>query len=153
MPSFRVVRPYMVMWLYLVAAGHLLGALIMTWLSDRSWLEGYSLHVLQAFGIPPEQLAVTALQVWWMSLFGATLQIFSLLLLLLIRCGDVYRADWVWLGLMLGLVGWAPQDMYFSYQKGIWVNEWVDLAALAILMPPLVVLWLMDRPGRGRGRS
>lgn len=143
--SSSVVRPWLVVWLYLIGLGHLAAAMGMTWLMDLPLFADYHQHVLAAFGLAPVQEAALALHSWWMSLFGATLQAFSLFFLALVHFASRYRCAAVWLWLAAGILLWAPQDIYFSLQRGVWSHLWVDLAAVGALMPPLCVLWWWDR--------
>ncbi|MBK8187002.1 MAG: hypothetical protein IPK77_07045 [Cellvibrio sp.] len=46
--------------------------------------------------------------------------------------------------IIIAIVIWAPQDIYFSAIKNIWMNVWVDLAAVICLLPPLVFLMRCD---------
>jgi hypothetical protein len=145
MPNKCPIRRWLVLWLYAVAAGHLIGACVMTWVPDLPLLGTYHQGVLASFGFSPESLPPKALQLWWMALFGATLQAFSLFLLGLIYCADRHRMAGIWLFLAVILLWWAPQDIYISLQKNAWSHLWVDLAALVVLLPPLIALAIIDR--------
>lgn len=145
MPNNPLNRRWLVLWLYAVAGGHLVGAFIMTWFPDLPLLDTYHQGVLASFGFPPDQLPPKALQLWWMGLFGATLQAFALFLLGLIYCADRYRMAGIWLFLALALLWWAPQDIYISLQKNVWSHLWVDLTALVVLLPTLIALAIIDR--------
>jgi hypothetical protein len=138
-------RFWVVRWLYLVAFGHLVGGLAMTWLLDLPMFTDYHQQVLAAFGVAPDQTEVMALHSWWMSLFGATLQAFAVLLLALVYVADRYRCATVWLWLICGILVWAPQDIYFSVQRGVWLHLWMDLAAVGVIVPPLAFMWWQDR--------
>lgn len=143
--SERVVRPWLVFWLYLIGLSHLVGALSMTWLVDLPLFTDYHQNVLAAFGFASDQKEVMALHRWWMSLFGATLQAFSLFLLALVYFANRYRCAAMWLWLGAGILLWAPQDIYLSVHRGVWLHVWVDLAAVGAIVPPLCVLWWWDR--------
>jgi hypothetical protein len=145
MPNNSLRRRWLVLWLYAIAAGHLIGAFIMTWFPDLPLLDTYHQGVLASFGLSPDQLSPKALQLWWMGLFGATLQAFSLFLLGLIYCANRHRIAGIWLFLAAVLLWWAPQDIYISLQKNVWSHLWVDLAAMAVLLPPLIALAIIDR--------
>lgn len=140
-----VGRVWLVAWLYLIGFGHLLGALAMTWMVDWPLMADYHQVVLAGFGFTPDQQEILALHHWWMSLFGATLQAFSLFLLALVYVANRYRCAAVWLWLGAGILLWAPQDIYLSMQRGMWLHLWVDLAAVTATVPPLCVLWWWDR--------
>jgi hypothetical protein len=40
---------------------------------------------------------------------------------------------------------WAPQDMLVSLRAGCWAHVTADAFALAVMLPPLMWLWLDDR--------
>ena len=42
------------------------------------------------------------------------------------------------------LVVWAPQDMLISARAHCWMNLWIDLVALAVMLPPLLWLCKLD---------
>ncbi len=134
-------RKYLVGWLYLVAVGHVLVAIVMTLWGDGSVMLEYHQQVLVSFGLPADALA---LQHWWFKLFGATLQAFSLLMLLLIYAGNRYADPIIWLALALTILCWAPQDIYISLQQSIWSHLWVDLGALLAIVPAAIGLMVMD---------
>lgn len=138
-------RKWIVGWLYLVAVGHFVGALMMTWGSAWSAVTAYHQHILAAFGFTLADSGALALQQWWMALFGATLQVFSLLLFGLIYLGNRARNPLVWSGLALAILFWVPQDIVISLQKNAWAHLWVDLFAVMSLVVPLLLLWNQDR--------
>lgn len=137
-PSLRV---WLIRWLYLVGIGHLAGAILMTWCADLALLTIYHQQVLDKFGLADW---AEELQRWWVQLFGATLQAFSLLMLLLVYCGNRYRSGFLWGAMALILLIWAPQDAMISLQKDMLSHVWVDVAALAVLVPPLIILAIID---------
>jgi len=145
MPSTNVIRSWLVGLLYLIGLVHLVGAMAMTWLVDLPLFADYHQTVLAAFGFAPDQQEALVLNTWWMSLFGATLQVFSLFFLILVYVANRYRCAPVWLWLGVGILLWAPQDIYFSLQRGVWLHLWIDLAAVCAIVPPLCVLWWWDR--------
>lgn len=138
-------RRWLVAWVFFILALHLLGALLLPWLADSSYLHAYhQLLEMQIWGqsAPP---AARAQQIWWMRLFAATISGMSVWMLGLAWWGARQRAAQAWLWLIAGLVLWAPQDIAFSLQYAIWAHVWVDLAALLALLPPLFLLWRCDR--------
>lgn len=137
-------RVWCVRWLYLAAIGHFLVGLLMTWLGDSILFSSYNQIALENFMLVDNQSAA-ALQIWWLAIFGATLQAFSILLVALIYLGNQYKDNCVWLLIIIAIVIWAPQDIYFSAIRNIWMNVWVDLAAVITLLPPLVFLMRCDR--------
>jgi hypothetical protein len=142
-------RKWLVNWLYLVAGAHLLVGLAMSWMSSAPLFAQYHQEILGVFGVAVSQAEGLALQQWWLALFGATLQAFALLFLLLVYYAGRFRQAKAWLWLALVILIWAPQDMLISIRQGIWVHLWVDLAAVVAIVPPLVGLWYLDRKGRG----
>lgn len=85
-----------------------------------------------------------ALQIWWVSLFGATIQTVGWWMLALVYLGARHRLAFAWGSLALGLIIWAPQDMWISAQADMWINVWIDALALITLLPPLFWLWRED---------
>ena len=138
-------RYWLVNWLYLVAAGHLLVGLAMAWLSSSPLLADYHQQVLTAFGLAPVHAKGLQLHQWWLSLFGVTLQAFALLFWLLVYYASRFREPKAWLWLVLVILIWAPQDIWVSLQRGLWLHLWIDLAAVVVIVPPLVGLWWLDR--------
>lgn len=144
LPS-HTLRRTLILWLYAVAAAHLLFGLLLSWAGSSGVFEGYLTSLEQAFwtgAVPP---AARAQQVWWMALFGATLQSYVLYMLALLHIGNRLRAPMAWGWLIIGLVLWAPQDMWISAQVGMWSHLWIDTVALLMLLPPLFWLYRHDR--------
>jgi hypothetical protein len=137
-------RVWCVRWLYLAAIGHFVVGLLMTWLGDSILFSGYNQIALENF-ILTDNPSAKELHIWWLAIFGATLQAFSVLLVALIYLGNHYKNNRVWLLIIIAIVIWAPQDIYFSAMKQIWMNVWVDLAAVITLIPPLILLLRSDR--------
>lgn len=144
-PSFSL-RPVMVLWLYAAAIVHVLAGLTLTWAGHSGLLDGY-LHTLELafWGADPVPAAGHELQVWWLALFGATLQSYSLYMLALVHLGNRLKSPSVWGWLMAGVLLWAPQDMWLSAQKQVWSHLWLDGFALLVLLPPLIWLLRHDR--------
>jgi hypothetical protein len=125
---------------------HLFVSITLTWAGHSGLLDGY-LHTLeQAFwsgaAVP---LAARAQQVWWLALFGATLQSYSLYMLALVHIGNRLKRAMPWGWLIAGIVLWAPQDMLISAQAQVWSHLWFDSLALLVLLPPLFWLYRHDR--------
>ncbi len=89
-------------------------------------------------------------QVWWIALFGATVQSTALWMAALVHLGDRHRSATAWAWLLAGLALWAPQDMALSIHAQVWVHVWVDCMALLVMVPPLVWLWRHDRESADR---
>jgi hypothetical protein len=140
-------RFWVVRWLYLVAFGHLAGAVLMSWWAEWPPLAYYHQQAVASFA-SAEPMQLMGLQLWWFQLFGATLQAFSLFMLVLIYLGNRYADSLVWLALGLTLLWWAPQDIYISLQQSMWSHLWVDLGALVAIVPAAIWLAVIDRRTR-----
>ena len=138
-----VRRIWCIHWLYLAATGHFVVGLLMAWWGDSVLFNRYNQIALENF-ILIDNSSAKELHIWWLAIFGATLQAFSILLAALVFLGNQYKDNRVWLLIIIAIVIWAPQDIYFSAMKNIWMNVWVDLAAVICLLPPLVFLMRCD---------
>lgn len=139
------LRSALIWWLYACAAGHFLVGALLPLLADSPLLENYHRSVEAGFWLPAAPLAARAQQVWWISLFGPTVQCLALFMGALIYLGDKYRASPAWAWLLIGLLLWAPQDMLISQQNHMALHLWVDTLALLVMLPPLLWLWQHDR--------
>jgi hypothetical protein len=144
MNKVDAVRIWCIRWLYLAAIGHFVVGLLMAWWGDSVLFSHYNQIALENF-ILIDNSSAKELHIWWLAIFGATLQAFSILLAALVYLGSQYKDNRVWLLIIIAIVIWAPQDIYFSAMKDIWMNVWVDLAAVVTLLPPLVFLMRCDR--------
>lgn len=144
-PSFSLRRA-LVLWLYAAALVHLLAGLTLSWAGHSGLLDGY-LHTLEQifWGVDAVPAAAHEQQVWWLALFGATLQSYSLYMLALVHIGNRLKAPTAWVWLLAGILLWAPQDMLLSAQKQVWSHLWLDAFALLVLLPPLIWLYRHDR--------
>lgn len=131
--------------LYAAAALHMLVALGLLFFAGSDLLMPYHQQILPAFFAGKIIAESMDLQIWWMQLFAATLECLSLWMAALIWLGARYRASAAWLMLILGLLIWAPQDILISLRAGIWMHVWVDLAVVALMLPPLIYLYQADR--------
>lgn len=145
MVAFQKVRPWLIWWMYLMAFVHFVGGLLLPWVAGTAFFDSYHQSVLKAFW--PEQIPVgaTALQVWWLSLFGATLQCLAIFMGVLIYIANRMRAAFVWGWMIIGFLVWAPQDIFISLQANAWMHVAGDVIALGLMLPPLVVLFFGDR--------
>lgn len=82
---------------------------------------------------------------WWLQAFGATLQMLGLCMTLMVWAGRRHRQPVIWLGLALALLLWAPQDICLSWQRGIALFVSLDLLAVLALLPPLLLLYAIDK--------
>ncbi|WP_426206518.1 cell division protein [Pseudomonas sp. TWP3-1] len=144
-PSLSLRRA-LVLWLYAVALSHLLVSFALTWAGHSGLFDGY-LHTIEQVFWAADAVPVAAReqQVWWLGLFGATLQSYSLYMLALVHIGNRLKASMAWGWLIAGIVQWAPQDMLLSAQKQVWSHLWFDCFALLVLLPPLFWLLRHDR--------
>lgn len=140
-------RLWLILWLYAVVAGHLLVGVLLTWMGNSDLLESYHRAVEQHFWSGAAPAVARAQQVWWIALFGATMQSTALWMAALVHLGHRLRSAAAWGWLLAGLALWAPQDMALSIQGGMWVHIWIDGFALLIMVPPLLWLWRHDRSG------
>lgn len=138
-------RHALIAWLYAASVAHLMVSLLLTWAGPTGLLDPYAAHIEHAFWDVAAPAAARAQQLWWLGLFGATLQSYSLYMLALVHIGSRHRIAAVWAWMMAGIMLWAPQDVWISVQAGVWSHAWIDSVALITLMPPLLWLYLHDR--------
>lgn len=137
-------RRIVVSWMYGAAIVHLLVGAALPWIAGLPVLDGYHVGIERHFWAGAAPLAARLQQLWWMSLFGATLQGMSIWMLALVHLGNRLRRRAVWGWLLAGLLLWAPQDLLMSWRAGIGMHIAADVAALAALVPPLAWLWRRD---------
>jgi hypothetical protein len=138
-------RQCLVRWLSAAAIMHGMAGALLPWIAGAEVFEGYHRHIEIAFWGHAAPAAARAQQVWWIALFGATIQALSVWMWALVRLADRLRNAAIWAWLMAGLVLWAPQDMLISLQADQWPHVWIDLFALASMLPPLLWLYRHDR--------
>lgn len=139
-------RMRLVTWLSLAAIAHVIGGLVMFFCSSQPWTGDYHRAVARAFWpLSVDMDTVRREQAWWMSLFGATVQCLGIWMLTLVRYAGRHRIADIWLWLAIGLLVWAPQDMFLSWQAGVTVHLVVDSLALVAMLPALFLLWRWDR--------
>lgn len=117
----------------------------MTWMMDSAFFESYHQLVLGKFWPEGPPVMARELHLWWLKLFGATLQFAAIFMAILIYLGDRTGRAAVWLWMMIGLMIWGPQDIYVSLQRDLWMHLWIDLFVLSSMIPPLFLLWRCDR--------
>ena len=140
------LRNAMVAWLYAAALMHLFAGLTLAWAGHSGLFEGYLQHIEQAFwGADAVPAAARAQQVWWLALFGATLQSYGLYMFALVHIGHRLKSRAAWGWLIAGILLWAPQDIWISAQARVWSHLWLDSLALLVLLPPLAWLYRHDR--------
>lgn len=138
------MRQWLVRWLYAAAAGHVIAGIAMPLFGSAAVFDGYHLGVTSTFwgGPPPTQ--ARDLQLWWIALFGPTIQLTGMWMAVLVHQADRLRSASIWRWLIAGLLLWAPQDMLISLRAQCWTHVWVDAAALALMLPPLLRLQRHD---------
>lgn len=138
------VRTYLINYLYLWVIIHLMVGLLLPWLKYFPMLDPYHNSIESAiFGrnIPEN---ARNLHLWWMGLFGATVQFASIYMGLLVYVGDKYKLNIIWKGMIIGLLVWAPQDMYISLQYKIYSHVVMDVLVLIMIVPILIWLNIID---------
>lgn len=139
------LRRALVLWLYAAALVHLLAGVLLTWAGNSGLFTDYLQSIEQLFWGQAAPPAARAQQVWWLALFGATLQSYALYLLALVRLGDRLHHANAWAWLMAGILLWAPQDIWVSLQVQMGSHLAFDSMALLTLLPPLLWLFVHDR--------
>lgn len=130
---------------YASIALHLIVGALLPLIVNAPWLEAYHHAIETAFfgeTVPP---ASRALQAWWISLFGPTVQAAAVWMGALAFIGDRQRNALAWGALIAGIVLWAPQDILISLRADCWRNVWLDCVAVAGMLPPLLYLYVVDR--------
>jgi hypothetical protein len=143
--SSHPLRRPLVVWLYATAVVHLIVSVVLTWGGHSGLLDAYLHRINESFWAESVPAAVNDQQIWWLSLFGATLQSYSLYMLALVHLGNRLRSAAAWGWLIVGLLVWAPQDMLVSMQAYVWPHLYMDGFALLVMLPPLIWLFLHDR--------
>lgn len=143
--SNPTVRTWLVRWTYAAIAAHLLVGLLLPWIADAALFNDYHRGIEHAFwgGAAPAQ--ARSQQLWWIALFGPTVQGAAIWMGALAWMGDRQRNAFAWGALIAGIVLWAPQDMLISLKANCWNNVWIDAFAVVTMLPPLIYLFLADR--------
>jgi len=142
--SMETLRKRLVHWLLAVCAAHVLVGALLPWLGGAALFDAYHDGIEAAFWPGGAPAGARSLDAWWLALFGPTVQLMAFWMAALVRLADRLRQPQVWCWLLAGLLVWAPQDMLVSLRAGYWPHVWVDLAALAAMLPPLYWLWRRD---------
>lgn len=137
-------RTWLVRWIYVVVAAHLAVGVLLPLCAGAAFSEDYRRGIESYFFSGEAPPAARALQVWWLSLFGPTVQAAAIWMAGLAVIGDQQRNAFAWAMLILGLLVWAPQDMAISARAHCWINVWIDALALAVMLPPLLWLCKLD---------
>jgi hypothetical protein len=129
--------------MYLITFGHFACGILLAWFSNLSLFDNYHQSILNQIG--DFSANAHSLQVWWLSLFGATLQNLAIFMGILIYVGNKQRRAFVWGWMIFGLLLWAPQDILISLQINLWLHVWVDSIVILLMLLPLIILWWIDR--------
>ncbi|WP_175835035.1 thiol-disulfide oxidoreductase DCC family protein [Burkholderia anthina] len=143
-PARDAMRRIVVNGMYAAAIVHLLVGAALPWVAGASWFDAYHRRIELHFWAATAPEAARAQQIWWLSLFGATLQCASVWMLALVHLGNRLRRREVWGWLLAGLLIWAPQDLLLSWHAQVASHVVADVAALVAMVPPLVWLWRRD---------
>lgn len=138
-------RIWAVRWTYAAVIAHLLVGILLPWVADASIFDAYHRGIEAAFWGHTAPASARAQQVWWIALFGPTVQGAAIWMAALARIGDRQRSAAAWGWLIAGILIWAPQDMLVSLRADCWLHVWIDCFALASMLPPLVWLCWHDR--------
>ncbi|MFZ6770310.1 cell division protein [Undibacterium sp. Di26W] len=139
------IRTWLIRWMMAAAVAHFVAGAILPWLARQSWMDVYHQHIDQHFWQAAAPDAARAMQIWWISLFGPTVQTVGLWMAALTQLGNRYRSRLAWGWLLAGIVVWAPQDILISLQANATVHVWIDSLAVLTLIPPLLWLWRIDQ--------
>ena len=140
-----MMRTWAVRLTYASIAGHLLVGALLPLIANAALFDGYHHAIETAFWGPDIPAAARAQQVWWISLFGPTVQAAAVWMAALAWMGDRQRNAFAWGALIAGIVLWAPQDMLISLRADCWAHVWIDSFALVCMLPPLFYLFYIDR--------
>ncbi|WP_229457895.1 cell division protein [Massilia glaciei] len=138
-------RKLVVWWVYAAIFGHLVVGALLPLAGGAALFEGCHAGIESAFWPVGAPDGARALQLWWVALFGPTVQAAAIWMGALAYIGERQRNALAWGSLIAGIVLWAPQDIYLSLQRGVWANVLIDCFALMTMLPPLVWLYLQDR--------
>ncbi len=139
------MRTWAVRWTYAAILTHLVVGALLPWVADAPIFDRYHYLIEAAFWGAEVPARAHAHQLWWIALFGPTLQSAALWMGALAWIGDRQRNPFAWGALIAGIVLWAPQDMLISLRADCWDNVWLDTFALATMLPPLALLYITDR--------
>jgi hypothetical protein len=144
MPSIKA-RAWIVRWMYAVVISHLLIGFLLPWIGNLPILDSYHQTIERGFWPAGAPIIARQQQIWWISLFGPTVQGLSIWMGALVYIGDRQRSCFAWGWILAGIVIWAPQDMLISLRADAWIHVWIDFFAVMTMLPPLLWLWWHDR--------
>jgi hypothetical protein len=143
------VRAWMIRWMYAIVLVHLAVGILLPWIVGLPIFDNYHRSIEAAFWGHHAPAAARAEQLWWISLFGPTIQGVALWMGALTRIGERLRSAFAWGWLIVGVALWAPQDMLLSLRADAWPHVWLDCLTLLVMLPPLIWLWRHDRARSG----
>jgi len=143
-------RKWLVRWMYAAVAIHLLIGVLLPLISNATLFESYHHRIETHFWGNAIPAAARAQQVWWISLFGPTVQAASIWMAVLLVIADKQRNAFAWIGLIAGIAVWAPQDILISLQAQCEAHVWIDSFAVISMLPPLVWLFQQDLKKQGQ---
>src|SRR5471032_164311 len=117
-------RTWLVRWMYMVVAMHLVAGVLLSLCVGADITGAYRRGIEEFFFGANIPAGARALQVWWISLFGPTVQAAAIWMAGLVVLGDKQKNAYAWAMLILGLLVWAPQDMFISARAHCWPNLW-----------------------------
>jgi predicted DCC family thiol-disulfide oxidoreductase YuxK len=128
-------------WLLLLAYGHILGGIAIPLLAYSAGFDYYSGLLQKAFW-PQEVLSANAVefQRWIVALFGPTIASVGVVMVYLVKAGISTAEPWPWNAILIALAVWAPGDLYISMMKNFWLHVQIDVAVLALIVPPTLLL-------------
>lgn len=141
----ETLRRWAVRYTFVAIGAHLLVGALLPWMINAPAFDGYHRAIEAAFWGADAPAAARAQQVWWISLFGPTVQAAALWMGALAWLGARQRSAFAWGALIAGMVLWAPQDMLISLRANCWTHVWIDTIAVVGMLPPLVYLFVVDR--------
>lgn len=141
----ETLRTWAVRYTCAAIAAHLLVGALLPLIINAPIFDGYHRAIETAFWGPSVPAAARAQQVWWISLFGPTVQAAAVWMGALAWIGARQRNAFAWGALIAGIVLWAPQDMLISLRADCWTHVWIDTFAVVSMLPPLIYLFLIDR--------
>jgi hypothetical protein len=112
----------------------------MPWLLTLLPGTAYVGHLSEVFGVAPLTAPTSDLMRWLLTLLGAMIAGWGVLMAGLVRLACRQRSRAPLDLLSLALLGWAALDMGWSASRGVWLHLWLDGAALLVILLPVGLL-------------
>ncbi len=74
------------------------------------------------------------------ALFGPTIASVGVFMAYLVNSGIKHHEPGPWNALLLVSAIWAPGDIGISLMHGFWLHVLIDLVALLVIVPPVLIL-------------